>query len=267
MSRKLLTTEQDTYLRQIAEGRSVKECTVMINEKFGTSFTVAQIRSYKGNHSIISGKKPWEFVNHEQTRLLTTEQHKWLIENSEGVSNGDLTDRFNQTYGTVLTVNQIISYKCNHGISSGLTGHFQKGHVPRNKGKKMSAEQYEKACHTMFKKGNVPGNRVPIGTEKEKADGYVWVKVQDGQLNRNWKLKHVVIWEKEHCPLPIGKVVTFLDGNVRNFDIDNLAAVSKAVNARLNQNHLRYKEKELTEAGIAVAELITAAAAAKNRMK
>lgn len=168
MSRKLLTTEQDTYLRQIAEGRSVKECTVMINEKFGTSFTVAQIRSYKGNHSIISGKKPWEFVNHEQTRLLTTEQHKWLIENSEGVSNGDLTDRFNQTYGTVLTVNQIISYKCNHGISSGLTGHFQKGHVPRNKGKKMSAEQYEKACHTMFKKGNVPGNRVPIGTEKEK---------------------------------------------------------------------------------------------------
>ena len=169
MSRKLLTTEQDTYLRQIAEGRSVKECTVMINEKFGTSFTVAQIRSYKGNHSIISGKKPWEFVNHEQTRLLTTEQHKWLIENSEGVSNGDLTDRFNQTYGTVLTVNQIISYKCNHGISSGLTGHFQKGHVPRNKGKKMSAEQYEKACHTMFKKGNVPGNRVPIGTEKEKA--------------------------------------------------------------------------------------------------
>ena len=36
MSRNLLTTEQDTYLRQIAEGRSVKECTVMINEKFGT---------------------------------------------------------------------------------------------------------------------------------------------------------------------------------------------------------------------------------------
>lgn len=267
MSRKLLTTEQDTYLRQIAEGRSVKECTVMINEKFGTSFTVAQIRSYKGNHSIISGKKPWEFVNHEQTRLLTTEQHKWLVENSEGVSNGDLTDRFNQTYGTVLTLDQIISYKCNHGISSGLTGRFQKGHVPRNKGKRMSAEQYDKACRTMFKKGNVPENRVPIGTEKEKADGYVWVKVQDGQLNRNWKLKHVVIWEKEHGPLPKGKVVTFLDGNARNFDIDNLAAVSKAVNARLNQNHLRYKEKELTEAGIAVAKLITAAAAAKNRMK
>ena len=53
MSRKLLTTEQDTYLRQIAEGRSVKGCTVMMNEKFDTAFTVAQIRSYKSNHGII----------------------------------------------------------------------------------------------------------------------------------------------------------------------------------------------------------------------
>lgn len=268
MSRKLLTTEQDTYLRQIAEGRSVKGCTVMMNEKFDTAFTVAQIRSYKSNHGIISGKKPWEFANHEQTRLLTTEQHNWLVKNSEGVGNSDLTDRFNQTYGTVLTVNQIISYKCNHGISSGLTGHFQKGHVPRNKGKKMSAEQYEKSRLTMFKKGQLPPNTEPIGTEKMLTDGYIWVKVNDAPKapkKVNWKQKHVLIWEQVNGPVPENHVVIFLDGDHENFDLDNLNMVSRATNARLNQNHLRRKDKELTQVGVAVAELLTTIHKAKRR--
>lgn len=191
-------------------------------------------------------------------RILTEEQHQWLLENVKGVSNTIITDLFNKRFNTNFSVNQIKAYKHNHCLSSGLTGHFEKGHMPMNKGRPMSKELYEKTKHTMFKKGNIPANRSPIGTEKERADGYVWVKVQDGQLNKNWKLKHVCVWEREHGPLPKGKVVTFLDGNVRNFNIDNLKAIDKATNARLNQNHFRYKEKELTEAGIAVAELITA---------
>lgn len=200
-------------------------------------------------------------------KLLTVEQHSWLSDHATGVSNKDLTDNFNQTFGTRLTLDQIKSYKQNHSISSGLNGQFTKGHVPANKGKKMPKEQYEKSNRTMFKKGHIPANWVPIGTEKEKADGYVWVKVQDGQLNKNWKLKHVLLWEKEHGPLPKGKVVIFLDSDTRNFDINNLTAVSKVINVRLNQNHLRYKDKELTEAGIAVAELMTAVASAKRRRK
>lgn len=195
------------------------------------------------------------------------EQHSWLSDHATGTSNKDLTDNFNQTFGTRLTLDQIKTYKKNHSISSGLNGQFTKGHVPTNKGKKMPKEQYEKSNRTMFKKGHIPANRVPIGTEKEKADGYVWVKVQDGQLNKNWKLKHVLLWEKEHSPLPKGKVVIFLDSDTRNFDINNLTAVSKVINVRLNQNHLRYKDKELTEAGIAVAELMTAVASAKRRRK
>lgn len=268
MSRKLLTVEQDAYLRQIAEGRSVKACTVMINDKFDTSFTTSQIKSYKSNHSIISGKKPWEFVNYEQSRLLTAEQHKWLVENSEGISNRDITDKFNQTYGTELTLDQIISYKCNHGISSGLTGHFPKGYVPKNKGKKMSAEQYEKSCLTMFKKGQLPPNTEPVGTEKMLADGYIWVKVNDAPKapkKVNWKQKHVLIWEQVNGPVPENHVVIFLDGDHENFYLDNLKMVSRATNARLNQNHLRHKDKELTEAGVAVAELLTTIHKAKRR--
>ena len=199
-------------------------------------------------------------------KLFSTEQSDWIKNSAAGLGNAELTDKFNQTFGTSIEVAQIKSFKNNHNISSGLTGYFPKGNVPANKGKKMSADIYNKAKPTMFRKGNIPPNRIAIGAEKARADGYVWVKIQDGHLNKNWRLKHVLIWEKQNGPLPVGELVIFLDGNTRNFSIDNLKAINKATNARLNQNHLRYSEKELTEAGIAVAQLITTANKAKRRI-
>lgn len=199
--------------------------------------------------------------------LLTDEQTCYLLDHYMGITTTKLTQMLNDRFQTDFTRSQIKNYLSNHGLKNGVVKRFEKGHVPMNKGKKMTTDQYEKVRHTMFKKGNVPANRIPLGTEKERADGYVWVKIQDGKKNKNWKLKHVLIWEKEHGPLQDGEIVIFLDGNTRNFSIENLTTVSKAINARLNQNHLRYKEKELTKAGIAVAELITAANKAKRRMR
>lgn len=199
--------------------------------------------------------------------LLTDEQTRYLLEHYKGITTFELTEMLNDHFQTDFTRSQIKSYLSNHGLKNGVVKCFEKGHVPMNKGKKMTEKQYKKLCHTMFKKWSIPANRLPLGTEKERADGYVWVKIQDGKKNKNWKLKHVLIWEKVHGPLQDGEIVIFLDGNTRNFNIENLTAVSKAINARLNQNHLRYKEKELTKTGIAVAELITAANKAKRRMR
>lgn len=81
----------------------------------------------------------------------------------------------------------------------------------------------------------------------------------------NWKQKHVLIWEQVNGPVPENHVVIFLDGDHENFDLDNLKMVSRATNARLNQNHLRRKDKELTEVGVAVAELLTRIHKAKRR--
>lgn len=198
-------------------------------------------------------------------KLTTPEQDKFFHEHYKGLSNQDLMVMFNDNFGTALTLEQIKSYKARNKLNSGLDGCFKKGHIPANKGKKMPKDTYEKAKHTMFKKGNVPPNIVPIGTEKLRADGYIWVKVQNGKLNKNWKLKHVLLWEKDKGPLPKDKVVTFLDGDSRNFNINNLKAISKATNARLNQNHLRYNDKDLTAAGVAVAELMTSINKSKNR--
>lgn len=263
MSLKILTNEQDKYLRSIALGRSVQSCTDDLNKRFGTSFSIGQIRAYKSNHQIKSGMNPWEFVDHKKMRKLSDEQDQWLRNNAKGKYNDELTLMFNDMFKTAFTIKQIDSYKTNHGISSGLTGHFPKGHIPLNKGKKFPGHTNS----TSFKKGNVPPNRVPIGTERTEKDGYIQVKVQDGKLNKNWKLKHVKIWEDKNGPLPKGYIVIFLDGDNRNFDLDNLLAITKATNVRLNQNHLRHRNKEITEAGVAFAELITSISTAKRRIE
>lgn len=54
-----------------------------------------------------------------------------------------------------------------------IASRFSKGHIPQNKGKRMSPEVYEKVKGTMFKKGQDPINHRPVGSERVNVDGYV----------------------------------------------------------------------------------------------
>lgn len=108
-------------------------------------------------------------------------------------------------------------------------GQFRPGHHTHNKGKKMPRLVYEKCAPTMFRKGEMHGAAAqkysPIGTEKFRpSDQYWWVKVAKGK----WALKHRVIWEKHHGPIPPGMLIGFRDGNPHNFAIDNLQMLTRA---------------------------------------
>ena len=82
------------------------------------------------------------------------------------------------------------------------------------------------------------------------------VKVKTtGTRYERWKLKHVLIWEEHNGPVPKDSVVTFLDGNRDNFDINNLACIRKGVNSVLNTKKLRSQNKEIFEARVAQIEL------------
>lgn len=104
---------------------------------------------------------------------------------------------------------------------------FKKGNIPWNKGLKGWQKNKPK---NLFKKGHLPWNTHPIGTEKNDKDGYVRVKVNNefGSRRKNWKLKQHVIYEKHHPNIKIGKTdrIIFLDGNKRNFDINNLELIT-----------------------------------------
>lgn len=146
-------------------------------------------------------------------------------------------------------------------IRTGINGgRFEKGHISHNKDKKwneyMSKEGQLNSRKTTFKKGNKPANWVPIGTERIGKGGYIEIKLQDGKLNKNWEGKHRHLYKKYYGEIPKNHIVIFADGNIRNFDKENLIVITKNENARLNQNKLRFDDAEITKSAINLTKLM-----------
>ncbi|MFZ3132855.1 MAG: HNH endonuclease signature motif containing protein [Desulfosporosinus sp.] len=188
------------------------------------------------------------------TKLYPDEVRRFIAEHYIGVSPNAMTELLNKTFSTSYTKEQIKAYYARFKYDSGLRGYFHKGHTPANKGKKGISYPGMKA--TQFKKGSRPHNWVPIGSERITEDGYIQVKIQEGKFQKNWKGKHILIWEKHHGqPVPTNHNILFGDGNRRNFDPNNLLLVSNAQLARLNQYHLIQNDVNLTRVGIVIADI------------
>lgn len=129
----------------------------------------------------------------------------------------------------IVETSRMHSSRPDHG---GRRTRFKKGQTPPNKGKKlsefMSEESIGKIKKTQFKKGNIPHNHKPIGYERTTKDGYVEVKVRDGEKQKNFELKHRLVWEKHNGKIPKGNNIQFKDGNRLNCKIDNLYMISRA---------------------------------------
>ena len=95
----------------------------------------------------------------------------------------------------------------------------------------------------------------PLGSEF-KIKGYVMVKVKmDGSRYDKWKPKQVHIWEQHNGPLPKGYIITFIDGDKSNLNINNLACIKKSVNGAMNIKSLRSESPELFKVRVAQIEL------------
>jgi hypothetical protein len=109
---------------------------------------------------------------------------------------------------------------------TGRTGCFKKGNIPHPDAGAKSANK------TSFKKGHKPDSWVPVGFERITKDGLIEIKVENPST---WKSKHLCIWEKEHGKIPDGHIVTFIDGDDRNFSLDNLDLISRNENLQINR--------------------------------
>lgn len=112
----------------------------------------------------------------------------------------------------------------------GAESRFKKGSTPPNKGKKMSAEMYEKSKHTFFRKGHEPKNTKYNGHERITKDGYVVIRIRKGK----YVFKHRLIWEEHHGKIPKGMVLTFKDKNQLNMELENLELISMQENMLRN---------------------------------
>lgn len=190
----------------------------------------------------------------------TAEERQFMTEYVPGHSYREIQKAFTEKFGWEISIGQVNSYIGNHHLNTGRTGRFQKGQEPPNKGKKgICAAGCEK---TWFKKGHIPANYRPVGSECVNKDGYIEVKVADPN---KWRLKHRVVWEAVNGKIPKGNIIIFRDNNKTNTNIDNLLLIKRGTHAVLNHTGLCEYSGEFKETAICIAELKAATSRAKNR--
>ena len=139
---------------------------------------------------------------------------------------------------------QAISGRIGAQHPKSIATRFQAGHIPDNKGKKVSPEVYAKCAPTMFKKGNTPHNHKPVGTEGLREDGYIWVKIAEPD---KWVQKQRAVWMQHYGEIPKGYNVQFRNKDRKDFRIENLYIITRAEQMRNENSLIASYPKELAD--------------------
>lgn len=247
---KRIPSELIAFMQENVTGITSQELAERVNAVFGTTYTADQIKTIKSNHGLKCGRKPG-LPSGLPSKTYPAEIRDYILANYDGVGPTEMTARLNDRFGTTYNVRQLSAYYKNHKLICGLTGRFEPGHVPPNKGRKgYFSPGSEKGW---FRKGQQALNHKPVGSERIDArDGYVLIKTAEPNVYRP---KHKVIWEAANGSVPPGHVITFIDGNKQNLDISNLRMITQGENATLNKKGLRGGDTNLFESGLLVARL------------
>lgn len=123
-------------------------------------------------------------------------------------------------------------------------------------------------CQTgqkQFQPGHASHNTREIGAERW-INGYLWVKVgsergKNGEhfaYRNNWKMKHRLVWEAAHGPIPENCQIIFLDQNRKNIALDNLYCISLHAVGIMRGNGWFSSDPEITMTAIRYCELMLA---------
>lgn len=191
-------------------------------------------------------------------KYLTTEQIQFLSDNVTLYSGKALTAAFNARFGTDKKYHQIKNALYRNKLRSGrIGGQFHVGMTPWNEG----TRGVMKRNSGTFEPGHVSANTKPVGYERLNKDGFVEIKINQPnpytKATTRFRHKHVYLWEQANGPVPTNHVIMFKDGNKRNFDMENLICVNRAVSLWLNRNNYYQLPVEVRDSAIALAKLRT----------
>lgn len=261
-------------MREHIKTLTARQTAPLVVKDWGIEMTPEQVHAYCQNHGIHYGRLGKKMP---EKRITTPEMDAFILEHVEGTGHQAMADLVNGRFGTSFTKDQIKAYYARNKLNSGLSGRFQKGQEPPNKGKTwdefMSPEAQEASRRTCFKKGNIPHNGgTPVGElrlrkatkGKPGSHPYYYEKVAQPNV---WRLKHRLEWEKHNGEIPPGCMVVFADGDTTNWHIDNLLLETKAQHAIKNRCHIHGNDVASGEAANLIAELKVATTAARKRQK
>lgn len=248
MNRKYYNDDQLAWLKQYMPEHYMTETIEAYKEKYGIDVSYQVLFDLYRRQGI-------QFKRLER-ELLSKEAAEFVRDNSIGKHYTEMVDLLREKGLADIKVNQLKAYYKNHGILTGYTGRYEKGHITHNKGKR--CEIRGRMSETMFKSGHRPHNWMPVGTEVVKDDGYLWRKIGEP---RKWKQVHRIMWEETHGEaLKPGDVVLFLDGDRMNMSPDNLERITQGEMASINKKYPGHLiDADLSRAIIAAVRLQKAA--------
>ena len=245
------TDEHLEFLRDGYQRMTVVELTSAFNARYGSHQSRPAIGTTIKREKITRARR----ILPGRYRAFCRERAEFLRDSYRALPLSDLVNAFNARFGTDTPMSKIRGFVHNNGIKSGRTGRFEKGQAVWNKGVK----GYMGANRTSFRKGHTPKNLTPLGTERINKDGYIELKVAERNpytgFPTRYRLKHQVIWEAAHGPVPSGKVVIFTDGDRSKCVIENLSCITRSELARLNQFGYSALEAELKPTMMMLAKL------------
>jgi hypothetical protein len=190
-------------------------------------------------------------------KVWTEEEIEVLKQRYATESTASLAEFFNCQYGAVANkagalklkkdpeyLKTILNELCKNLEKSGKSSQFKSGNVSHNKGKKMSAELYEKVSKTFFKKGNKPVNTkegVGMVVSRKDKSGYMYnyIKIADSK----WVPLHRHLYEAKFGPIPPNMNLNFIDGNSQNCELENLQLITKKEQRIKNAGHQTLNDK------------------------
>ena len=159
-----------------------------------------------------------------------------FLRERETMPRKELTTLFNARFNLSMSTDQITAKCLRMGLKTGRTGQIQKGNKPWNTGLK----GFSPSPATQFKKGQLPHNTRPEGSERIcSKDGYMLIKA-----NGKFIYKHRWLWEQHHGKIPDGHKVVFKDKDKTNVTIDNLELMSDAALGLMNHCYAKIATPE-----------------------
>lgn len=237
MRKKLLSDEQEKFFLAHQIGQTRDGIAQLMNDTFGLQLSVQQISDLRSSLHVNAGKI---FAPRPGRRIFTAEQEEFFKANQHGLLLKEIAQLMNDTFGLQLSAQQMKDQRRRLKLTAGPAKLYMK------RAKKNSGQ---------FGENHRPYNRLPVGAEVIRHDGYLWRKIAEPN---KWKQVHILLWEKAHGPLQKGEKLTFLNGDRTDIRLENLAQVTCSINSILTSKKLRFADAELTRAGINVAMLIHA---------
>jgi len=244
------TQEHIDYLAPIYLKTSICNLAAKcFNDKFGLDKTPEQLRGALKSRGITSGRKVGD-LSRGTSKLFSKEEVKFIHQKYGAMSRKELTNTINEKFNREITISQLVAFVKNHKINSGRTGHFKKGGKSWNAN--TAGKGVVKANSGSFKKGSIPVNRRPVGSERTNVYGYVEVKISECGM---WESKQRVIWEEHNGSIPKGHNICFRDNDNLNFDPGNLFIVDNSEHMYLVHGDFSSAEPEVKDTLVLLARV------------